>query len=522
MKWAMCDASGYLLRNRPPDRLTDWTEVPVGRAAALRLSHGLTIRDLEIMRFAERFGMVTQEQIRKLFFNSDMPAFKAVMELRKRRFLVRLEIPANLVHASVGRRPGPTNSVLVLDWNGYYYLRYHADGLAYSKMSRYVGIGSAAGSAAESMLADREHMGETKGTDTEKEGGDGGSAGAISRWDPSTVAQVNSRLGHTLGISEVWSYVMAAARATYERPTPQHPEDPIKYRLKAFLLNERESCIPSNLAMLSRGSDRKRVGKFLVIPDATIALSFQVSLPPTRQVPATPSILAIPGDNRPGEQSPTGFRSAGSAGATNRNPDSLLWWPPGGWKEWGASNRPRQPGQSEDPQRHSNQYDPTQTSWQHAFLPMMPFPAPGQPGDAPSPFSARYRFAFVEMETGTNNRNDLYTKIERYNRLYRIPEIWQYMYGQKHFPRVLVVVRSKEQIERTTILWREKFAHHACTAVLVTSLPHLAEVYSFGRRGLIELPCWLDVFGDPKPRWCTLDDALGIDLAVAQAEAARS
>ncbi|HKP53213.1 MAG TPA: hypothetical protein VJ183_11250 [Chloroflexia bacterium] len=66
------------------------------------------------------------------------------------------------------------------------------------------------------------------------------------------------------------------------------------------------------------------------------------------------------------------------------------------------------------------------------------------------------------------------------------------MYGP-HFPRVLVVVRNKDQIERTAIMWRREFAHRAETAVLVTSLQHLADVYSQGRRGIIELPCWLDV-----------------------------
>ncbi len=125
---------------------------------------------------------------------------------------------------------------------------------------------------------------------------------------------------------------------------------------------------------------------------------------------------------------------------------------------------------------------------------------------------------FVEMETGSNNRNDLRVKIERYNRVYRNQELWQYMYGYGHFPRVLVVTRTKEQIERTTIMWRNEFAHRAHTGVLVTSLQYLADAYLFGRRGLIELPCWLDVFGDPIQRWCTLDDALGIDLVVTQAE----
>lgn len=93
----------------------------------------------------------------------------------------------------------------------------------------------------------------------------------ITRWNPSTVAQVNTHFAHSLGVSEVWSYVMAAARSTYERPSPQHPDDPIKYRLKAFVLNERESIIPSNLAVLtsSKQVDPKDTGRLLIHPDAT-------------------------------------------------------------------------------------------------------------------------------------------------------------------------------------------------------------------------------------------------------------
>lgn len=482
IRGAIIDPKGYLLRNRPPQRWIDWTKVPVGRAASLQLSHGLSSRDLEIMRFAERFGMVTLEQITRVFFNSEDPASSAVMKLRKRRYLAKIEVHPPFLADAVGRRPGVTNSVYILDWNGFYYLRYHANGTRASVAS---------GTNADTADSESNGPGGQNGIGrASREGGGDHEAGdqAISRWNPATVAQVNSRLGHTLGVSEVWSYIMTAARATYERPTPQHPEDPIKYRLKAYLLNERESCIPSNLAMLSRGAT-PNAGKFLAIPDATIALSFQVSLPHSPSFPSG---------------------SSGSSVTHWRSHQPSLWVLPDEKDDRTGAAHVR---------RGANQYDLSLRSWQHVFLPVLPFPARGQIVEPSSPFAPRYRFLFVEMETGTNNHKDLLAKIAGYNRVYGRQEIWHYLYGER-FPRVLVVVRAKEQIERTATIWRSEFAHRAQTAVLVTSLHHLAEVYALSRRGLIELPCWLDVLNEQRPTWRTLDDALAIDLVVSQAVAA--
>src|ERR1044071_4234633 len=51
--------------------------------------------------------------------------------------------------------------------------------------------------------------------------------------------------------------------------------------------------------------------------------------------------------------------------------------------------------------------------------------------------------------------------------------------------------------ESTTPLWHSNFAHHAHTAVLVTSLQHLAIAHSSGRSGLVQISHWLDLIGDP-------------------------
>ncbi|HKP53212.1 MAG TPA: hypothetical protein VJ183_11245 [Chloroflexia bacterium] len=542
-------SSGYLLRERPPDKRTNWPSVPVGRAASLRLAHGLTEREVEIMRFAERFRMVTLHQVRRAFFNSDIPAFKLVHKLRMGRFLAKLDIPAAALRSSLGlgaeaaMASDVPDVVLVLDWNGYYYLRYHADPDAP------LGYGE---------------------VDEERQR-PGSGEGLITRWHPASVAQTTSRLGHTLAVSDVWSYVTAAARATYERPTPQYPDDPIKYRLKVFVLNEREAGVPLNpsasfisLASAPRVLDKasqstrspaspassvagRSTSKFLLMPDATIAYWFKVALPSVADIPGIPGIPGIQGmpsshridysiaanppdshaakvssGSNPGRlpesaqprQSSQSVQPA--APATSHTPHHSLWNPPGGWKYW-------------EPGRKANRYDRSLDTWQPAILHDVPFPARDNTWDSAlfaqsSPFSARIRYLFVELETGANNRANGIAKIAAYNHLYKRRDIWEQMYGP-HFPRVLVVVRTNAQLQRTVALWRGEFALRAQTAVLVTSLERLRDAHSFGRRGLIELPCWLDAFGTgfgegQGPVWRTLDDALGIDLLVHRAEEA--
>ena len=191
--------------------------------------------------------------------------------------------------------------------------------------------------------------------------------------------------------------------------------------------------------------------------------------------------------------------------------------------------------------RRANQYDANLHTWEPAFLHDVPFPAGewstgmhggvavnavnAQSTQAPASensFDAYYRYMCVEMETGANNRHDVLAKIDRYNRAFRRAEIRQYMYGDRP-PRVLIVARHKAQLGRMIQLWHSHFANRVETVLLVTSLQTLAEAYirGGGRQGLIELPCWIDVFRRDGPQWCTLDKAICIDLMVAQAEEAR-
>ena len=145
---------------RPTQHLPSRLGVGDGRPkSAGRLGRDLIERDHLIMLMAERARAITTEQVARVFFNSPVTARKRVRLLRARRFLVTPEADHGIVSAAVGRRGDTHNAPLVLDWNGKYLLQK----LNYE----------------------------------------------LRNWDPATVALVNSRFGHTLAVSEVWSYVAA-------------------------------------------------------------------------------------------------------------------------------------------------------------------------------------------------------------------------------------------------------------------------------------------------------------------------
>lgn len=206
------NGSGYLTRSRQDTYHNKWSQVPVGPIAVSALSKGLNERDHFILLIAEQLQVVTTEQIARAFFDSPVTARNRVRFLREKRFLASPEADHITVSAAVGRRDGIHNAPLVLDWNGKYLLEHmHYD---------------------------------------------------LPTWNPATVAQVNNRFGHTLGVSELWSYMAAAARSTYDgipelaatvgpqgetetRAEAGAREEVIRSRdrLAIGLLNERESVI---------------------------------------------------------------------------------------------------------------------------------------------------------------------------------------------------------------------------------------------------------------------------------------
>jgi hypothetical protein len=181
-------SEGYLLRKRPG------SDVPVGQEAAVLLSDCLTDREVEILLTVERLNFATAEQLSRAFFNSHRSAYEALLPLVSRRFLANRGVAASMIDSAVGHYSPPRNPAYVLDWNGYYYLTGH---LGYR----------------------------------------------LRNWSPSTAAVVTSRFGHTIGISEIWSYLLAAARATQDLGLVPESEDPLSYRFSVHFRNERASML---------------------------------------------------------------------------------------------------------------------------------------------------------------------------------------------------------------------------------------------------------------------------------------
>jgi Replication-relaxation len=434
---SITDFDGYLLRERPG------SEVPVGPVAAALLSEGFPSRDIALLKAVEQLGIMTSEQLARSFFNSPRSAYNRLLLLAERRFLVRLGVDAAMVRSAVGHdvsHQGADNEfprknpAYILDWNGYYLLAVHH-------------------------------------------------SYPVRNWRPATAAVITSRFGHTLGISEVWSYIVAAARATQD--LDHAAVDPWRYRLSVGFLDERQSLLTAKKASalataaataagtaavsgafgsLSIAYDpdwsaTMNTGKVLLQPDALLTVAI-------RQLRAA--------------------RKQEGGGATSGNESSHL-------------PRPTNP-----------RWNPTLESWQPALMPGTPHPQVMSAGENPGDLI--YRSLLLEMETGSNNRKDSTAKVGLYNRLIRTNDAaWTGAYGNA--PRVLVVVRTDNQLDPQAAIWRAGYSIHAETAVLLASLQTLARVYKGGRSALIDEPCWYDIMAPPQSAWKTLSEALRIKSA---------
>jgi hypothetical protein len=399
--------AGYLRRERPDTFHHRWSEVAVGRKPAYMLSVGLGDRDLNIMSTAEQLRVVTLEQITRAYFDRNITARKRLRLLRQRRYLASPEVDHQVVSAAVGRRPNVNNAPFILDWNGKYLL--------------------------------------------EQEGY------TLCTWNPATVAQVNGRFAHIVCVSEIWSYIMAMARASYEMEVEYlNGQDHIdesavgKHKFDVGLYNESESAVYSqaytgwslNLEA-SAAKVPKRNYRVVVRPDATFVL---------------------------------GFRPVGAGGY------------------------PSDPGYS--------------WSWSQALPPLVPsYEA------AEDEAGVKYRQLFLEMETGSNSSNDVIKKIDRYNDLLNryswefsgIRHRWVSLFGGG-FPTILICVRDNAQIKGQVRLWLDHYKHRDQGAVLLVSLEMLAQAYSEGRRSLLTQLCWFDVMDRKHPGWKTLGEAVGITI----------
>lgn len=449
------DYDGYLLRNRPG------CDVPVSPTDALLLSEGFLPRDIALLRATEQLGIVTTEQLARAFFNSPRSAYKRLLTLAGRRFLARISADAAAIRSATeswnmnGDHPRK-NPAYVLDWNGYYLLTVH-----HSYQAR--------------------------------------------NWRAATAAVVTSRFGHTLGISEVWSYLVAAARATHEIDLTlgidSAHEDPCCYRLSVGLLNERQSLLTTKRAAeLRSGAVTGALGEISTAtePDWPSAISTSKAL----LQPDATLVVAI--------RELSQGRRHGVSGATVAVPDGV-----------GAVAQPVAqpddlPTREARPSRPTNpRWNPTLGSWDRAVLRNIPSPAVMVASEKPG--NLIYRSLLLEMETGSNNRKDSISKVTAYSRLVRTNErAWLGAYGVS--PRVLVVVRTDDQVEPQASIWRAHYSIQEETSVLVASLQTLARAYSggkdCGRRALIEQPCWFDVMAASRSAWKTLGEALYIRSVV--------
>ena len=428
--------AGYLSRYRRDTPHHQWSKVPVGPVAAQELSEGLDERDHLILLIAEQLGMVTTEQIERALFDSSVTARNHMRLLRGRRFLASPEVDHRMASAAVGHRAGTHNASLVLDWNGKYLL--------------------------ESLHYD------------------------LRTWDPSTVAQVNSQFGHTLGVSEVWSYIVAAARATHEplpfRASSEHAQEQAGARdqLAVGLLNERESVVyyggctgwslemegvvdevqpPGTAGATSSKRDRKLSAsklKALLKPDASLVLSVT------------------------SDETERAYREATSK-SNSKSPCSY------------------------------------RGSWRDALLTAIPSPASMRAAEHLG--STRYRLVFLEMETGSNSSKDVIHKIERYNQLYKRlkpgdamqGQNWQALFGPT-VPPIVVAVRDSSQVDGQVMLWRTHYAPKSSGALILANLELLSLAYAKGRYSLLTQPCWLDVMRPEGPKRKTLGEIFGLRL----------
>ena len=408
------DGAGHLRVRRPDTYHHLWSAVPVGPRAALQMSIGLHERDFLIMLMAERAHTITTEQVARAFFDSLVTARKRMRVLRGRRFLATPEVDHRVVSSAVGHRGDTHNAPLVLDWNGKYLL---------------------------------EHLGYE-----------------LRTWDPATVAQANSRFGHTLAVSEVWSYIVAAARATQVTVVVAgHIASGTRDRLAVGLLNERESvvyhegCTGWSLQIeKSRASDLDLRSK-------------------------APARMKKPGDWRPRplvRPDATLLLSVTSADSGNGSPPSSY-----------------------------------RGDWRKVVLPGIPSPAEMRATEQLGRTS--FRQMFLEMETGSNSPRDMADKVERYNRLYRLlregdlmnGQGWRTLFGPT-LPLILVAVRDTSQVDMQVTLWRAHFEHKAPGAVILADLDVLAQVYDMGRSCLLTQPCWLDMMRPEGPKWRSLGEIL--------------
>ena len=391
--------------------------MPVGREAALLLSEGVWPREAAILEACDQLGALTVEQVARAFFNNPRSAYTQLRFLESRRFLARIQVDRATIRLATATAYEPElpiangrhrrNPVYILDWNGYYLL---AERYGYQPRN----------------------------------------------WNPARAGIVASRFCHSLGISEVWSYLVAAARATHELDLAS---DELgrkwgRSRLQIGFLNERECQLSHKRAGLRYAPSASKAS-FAGAPPLYEAednpegrgIRSERFAPSARWQPYRRhcAILAL-----------WAYRQSRKIEATilpEARESKLHRWASIIGSQRALGNRVEETARSTVAgyNRYSPRWDPTLHSWECALLPSVPTPDLMRASEGAG--DVAYRSLLLEMETGSNHQKEITSKVTAYNRVIRQhSDAWKNAYGIA--PRVLVVVRDNSQIRFQARLWR--------------------------------------------------------------------
>lgn len=165
------DDKGSLLQSRPDETRFAWSKVPVGPEAALDLVAACEPREIQLLADLAARDYLTVDQITRVLYQAERTAQTHLYDLFAQRFVCRFDQTPSWMGRAVGVSQRPPG-VYFLDWNG----KYALEGLA---------------------------------------AGSGNRSAQRLDWRPDRIAQPGATVAHQLGLNEVWSHLIAAARSTY-------------------------------------------------------------------------------------------------------------------------------------------------------------------------------------------------------------------------------------------------------------------------------------------------------------------
>jgi hypothetical protein len=358
-------------------------------------------RELSILRTLDEIKLCTLTALSRLYFNNEYTARDDVQNLTNLQLLGRVQVDSHLVRQSIGYTAVVKNPVIGLGRAGTSFL------------SRYLetGVGRRAQPAVSPNLS----------------------------WS------------HDLAVSEILSYMVGMARASYEIPAGT-----LQHRAAVRLYGERHSTVYKDQQItLARREGDDRSAKLKILPQVVV------------------------------------------------RPDASLLWR----IQSGQIDSPYavQPDSTTNPR-----WTPTRHSWAGAILHNTPNlqnrAAAEQDGEG------WYRWWLIEMETGSNGSAVMRDKIARYQQL-RAMLTRRVAYGQA-CPQILVVVRSNSQIQRQVDLWRKHYNGVMSGAVLITSLEQLHNLHRAGREGILERQCFMDPLNPSGARIISFGRALSLSVSI--------